>query len=71
MNANGGLGQPALPSLMSSPTLSIIIPAWNEERYVGRTIDSLKQAAALYEQERGATAEIIVVDNNSAALLLI
>jgi glycosyltransferase involved in cell wall biosynthesis len=50
---------------MSLPTLSIIIPAWNEEKYVGSTIGSLKHAAAVYARERGCTAEIIVVDNNS------
>jgi len=51
---------------MSSPTLSVIIPAWNEEKYIGRAIESLKHAAAVYQRERGATAEIIVVDNNSS-----
>jgi glycosyltransferase involved in cell wall biosynthesis len=51
---------------MTSPTLSIIVPAWNEEKCIGRAIDSLKRAAAVYERERGAIAEIIVVDNNSA-----
>ncbi|HUJ08644.1 MAG TPA: glycosyltransferase [Verrucomicrobiae bacterium] len=50
---------------MSSPTLSIIVPAWNEEKYIGRTVNSLQQAASLYQRERGGTAEIIVVDNNS------
>ena len=50
---------------MSSPTLSVIIPAWNEEKLVGRAIESLKCAAAVYERERHAAAEIIVVDNNS------
>src|SRR2546426_11435492 len=51
---------------MSEPTLSVIIPAWNEEKYVGCAIDSLKHAASIYERERGGTAEIIVVDNNSS-----
>lgn len=51
---------------MSQPTLSIIIPAWNEEKVLGRAIESLKHAASVYERERGATAEIIVVDNNSS-----
>ena len=47
------------------PTLSVIVPAWNEENYIGRAIDSLRHAAAVYERERGCAAEIIVVDNNS------
>ncbi|HUK82468.1 MAG TPA: glycosyltransferase [Verrucomicrobiae bacterium] len=51
---------------MSEPTLSVIIPAWNEEKWIGRTIESLKHAASVYERERGCTAEIIVVDNNSS-----
>jgi glycosyltransferase involved in cell wall biosynthesis len=51
---------------MSEPTLSVIIPAWNEEKYVGTAIESLKRAALVYQQERGCTAEIIVVDNNSS-----
>ena len=50
---------------MTTPKLSIIIPAWNEEKYVGRTVDSLARAAAVYERDRGCSAEIIVVDNNS------
>jgi glycosyltransferase involved in cell wall biosynthesis len=50
---------------MIAPTLSVIVPAWNEEKTVGRAVESLKRAAAIYERERGATAEIIVVDNNS------
>ncbi len=50
---------------MSTPTLSIIIPAWNEEKYIGRAIDSLRHAAEVYERERGGTVEIIAVDNNS------
>jgi glycosyltransferase involved in cell wall biosynthesis len=50
---------------MTQPTLSVIIPAWNEEKVVGRAVDSLKRAAEVYAQERGGAAEIIVVDNNS------
>ena len=30
---------------MSEPTLSVIVPAWNEEKYIGRAIDSLRHAA--------------------------
>jgi len=51
---------------MTTPTISVVIPAWNEEKSVGRAIDSLRRAIAHYERERGATAEIIVVDNNSS-----
>jgi len=50
---------------MTKPTLSVIVPAWNEEKYIGRTIDSLRRAIAVYERERNTTVEIIVVDNNS------
>jgi glycosyltransferase involved in cell wall biosynthesis len=51
---------------MSEPKLSVIIPAWNEEKWIGRAIDSVKRAAGVYERERGCSAEIIVVDNNSS-----
>ena len=51
---------------MSEPTLSVIIPAWNEEKSIGCAIDSLKHAAGVYERERKCTAEIVVVDNNSS-----
>ena len=51
---------------MSEPTLSVIVPAWNEEKCIARAIESLRRAAAFYERERGATAEVVVVDNNSA-----
>jgi glycosyltransferase involved in cell wall biosynthesis len=52
--------------VMTKPTLSVIVPAWNEEKCIARAIESLQRAAAVYERERGATTEIIVVDNNSA-----
>jgi glycosyltransferase involved in cell wall biosynthesis len=51
---------------MSEPTLSVIIPAWNEEKTVGRAIASIRRAADVYRQQRGGETEIIVVDNNSA-----
>ncbi len=50
---------------MSQPTLSVIVPGWNEENYIGRAIDSLRHAAEVYKRERGCEAEIIAVDNNS------
>jgi glycosyltransferase involved in cell wall biosynthesis len=51
---------------MLNPTLSVIVPAWNEEKTIGRAISSLQRAAKLYAQQRGGIAEIIVVDNNSS-----
>lgn len=51
---------------MSEPTLSVIIPAWNEEKCVANAIASLKHASTVYERERSCFAEIIVVDNNSS-----
>ena len=50
---------------MSEVTLSVIVPAWNEEKYLGRTLESLQRAIAGYQRDRGGSAEIIVVDNNS------
>lgn len=51
---------------MSTPTISIIVPAWNEEKRIATAIRSVQRAIAAYEQARpGHTAEIIVVDNNS------
>ena len=44
-------------------TYSLIVPAYNEEKYIGRTIDSL---LAVKEKLSGQfNGEIIVVDNNS------
>ncbi|MDB5724526.1 MAG: hypothetical protein JWQ16_1280 [Novosphingobium sp.] len=41
------------------PTISLIIPAYNEEAYLAACLDAVMQNAA------GKTIEIIVVDNNS------
>ena len=45
--------------------LSVVIPAFNEERYLGETLASLHRAKLLLQRERGIQAEIIVVDNDS------
>ncbi|MCX7827224.1 MAG: glycosyltransferase, partial [Verrucomicrobiae bacterium] len=50
----------------SAPQISVIIPAYNEERYLPTTLASLRQAADCYRRERGAEIEIIVADNNSS-----
>ena len=44
---------------MYKPVVSVVIPAHNEEKYIGRCISSVKSAAAVY----GGTVEIIVVCN--------
>lgn len=46
------------------PTLSIIIPAWNEAQYLPATLDAL--AAAIDSLDPGIEPEIIVVDNTSS-----
>lgn len=45
--------------------LSIIIPAFNEERLIARCIESISTALA-HNGTAGLTAEIIVADNNSS-----
>ena len=45
--------------------LSIVIPAYNEEAYLGATLDSLRIAAEGLRARAGAEVEMIVVDNNS------
>ena len=45
--------------------ISIVVPAFNEEGYLGETLASLNRAKALLQRERALQAEIIVVDNDS------
>ncbi|MFA6566836.1 MAG: glycosyltransferase [Victivallales bacterium] len=44
-------------------TYSVIVPAYNEEKYIGHTIDSL--LAVKEKLSRRFNGEIVVVDNNS------
>ncbi len=46
--------------------LSVIVPAFNEEAYIGATLESIEEAAARLRASAGAEVEIIVVDNNSS-----
>jgi glycosyltransferase involved in cell wall biosynthesis len=50
----------------SPPRISVIIPAYNEERYLGATLESVKAAIKEYRQSHQATVEVLVVDNNSS-----
>lgn len=45
--------------------ISVIIPAFNEEEYLGGTLASLDRAATFLWEKDNISAEIIVVDNNS------
>lgn len=44
------------------PSISIVIPAFNEARYIARTLESVLRAKARYQ----GPLEVIVVDNNSS-----
>lgn len=45
--------------------ISIVVPAFNEEAYLGETLASLNRARAFLLHERNIQTEIIVVDNDS------
>ena len=45
--------------------ISVVIPAFNEETYLGETLASLNRAKAFLQDDRSLSAEIIVVDNDS------
>lgn len=47
------------------PYMSVIIPAYNEEEFLGRLLDSLKIAEERLFNETGEKVEIIVVNNAS------
>src|SRR2546421_2118789 len=48
----------------SAMKISIIIPAFNEERLIGATLESVQEAGKAFT-ERGWSVELIVCDNNS------
>ena len=45
--------------------ISVVIPAFDEEAYLGPTLASLNAAKAFLREREGVTTEIIVVDNDS------
>jgi hypothetical protein len=47
------------------PRVSVIIPAFNEERYLPATLEALRKSCELWTSKTGDTVEIIVVDNSS------
>jgi glycosyltransferase involved in cell wall biosynthesis len=50
---------------MSPPRVTVVIPAYNEEKQIGATLRSVLQACRRL-QSRGGEAEVIVVDNGSS-----
>jgi glycosyltransferase involved in cell wall biosynthesis len=49
----------------TKPRISVVIPAYNEERCIGEAVENVKLAVEEYQKRTGARAEIIVVNNNS------
>jgi len=49
-------------------SISIIIPAFNEERYIGETLTSLDRAKKFMLKKKHVPIEILVVDNDSEDL---
>ena len=56
-----GSGETNAGTLVKKPTISIVIPAFNEARFIADTIRSVLDAKNRYQ----SSVEIIVVDNNS------
>ena len=46
-------------------SLTVIVPAYNEEAYLGATLDSIQAAAAQLRSRSHVDVDTIVVDNNS------
>ena len=52
-------------ALLLMMLISVVIPAFNEEDYLGQTLASLDRAKAFLLKEENISAQTIVVDNNS------
>lgn len=50
---------------MGRPKISLVIPAYNEEKYIRPTLDAVMQAKQVYETTFSEGVEVIVVDNDS------
>lgn len=50
---------------MTTPTLSVVIPAYNEATYLPRYLPSVLASLNRWEEASGQTGEVIVVDNAS------
>ncbi len=45
--------------------LTVIVPAFNEEAYIGATLDSIRAAVSYLRTRSDVVVDVIVVDNNS------
>lgn len=54
-----------MPEIALNPSISVVIPAYNEEKYIRRIIESVQEAGEYYRHEKNLGIEIIVVDNHS------
>jgi glycosyltransferase involved in cell wall biosynthesis len=46
--------------------ISVVIPAFDEEGYLGQTLASLNSARAFLRERESVSTEIVVVDNDSS-----
>jgi len=49
----------------SDPVISVIIPAYNEERFLGATLENVEEAVREYHKKHPHPVEVVVVNNNS------
>lgn len=49
----------------NAPSMSVVIPTFNEERYIAATLDHLRVAERFLTAHAGSVLQILVVDNGS------
>jgi len=58
------LAQQYISTANAPMSISVIVPAYNEERYIGETLNHLNRAKDYLLKRKGMSTEIIVVDND-------
>lgn len=54
-----------IQSNSARPKISVVIPAYNEEKYLATTIENVNQAIQEYQKKYPLAVEVVVVNNNS------